>query len=69
MGKITGFYDIQVNGYAGVDFNQNSLSAKDFHKVCVQLKDDGVEGILATVITADFEDMKTRLGNIVRYQK
>ena len=68
MSEITGFYDIQVNGYAGVDFNQNNLSAKDFHKACVQLKDDGVKGILATIITADFVDMKTRLNNIVRYQ-
>ncbi len=69
MGKITGFYDIQVNGYAGIDFNQNNLSATDFHRACVQLKDDGVEGILATVITANFEDMKTRLENIVKYRK
>ena len=68
MSDITGFYDIQVNGYAGVDFNQNNLSAKDLHHACVQLKKDGVKGILATVITADIKDMKTRLANIVRYK-
>lgn len=68
MSKITGFYDIQVNGYAGVDFNRNNMSANDLHRACAQLKKDGVAGILATVITADFENMKTRLANIVKYQ-
>lgn len=69
MSKTTGFYDIQVNGYAGVDFNQNNMSANEFHKACAQLKDDGVSGMLPTVITANMDDMKIRLANIVRYFK
>jgi len=69
MSKLSGFFDIQVNGYAGIDFNQNNLSAEDFHHACAQLKEDGVEGILATVITSDFEEMLTRLGNISQYRK
>ncbi len=69
MNLAKGFYDIQVNGYAGIDFNQNDLTAEDFHLACKRLKKDGVEGILATIITADFEDMKKRLANISRYQK
>ncbi len=69
MSITKGFYDIQVNGYAGIDFNQNDLRAEDFQLACKRLKEDGVEGILATIITADFEDMKKRLSNIARYQK
>jgi N-acetylglucosamine-6-phosphate deacetylase len=69
MNTNTGFFDIQVNGYAGIDFNQNDLSSKDFHHACEKLKTHGVSGILATVITAGFEEMKTRLGNIVRIRK
>lgn len=69
MNITKGFYDIQVNGYAGIDFNQNDLTAEDFHFACKRIKEDGVEGILATIITADFEDMKKRLANIARYQK
>jgi len=69
MSKTTGFFDLQVNGYAGIDFNQDDLSAKDFHHACAQLKEDGVDGILATIITANFEEMLTRLDNIVRYHK
>ncbi len=69
MNITKGFYDIQVNGYAGIDFNQNNLRAEDFHFACKRIKEDGVEGILATLITADFKDMKKRLANIARYQK
>lgn len=69
MNITKGFYDIQVNGYAGIDFNQNDLSSEDFHFACKRIKEDGVEGILATIITADFKDMKKRLANIARYQK
>ena len=43
--------DLQVNGYAGVDFNGDRLEAEDLHAACAALRDDGVEGILATVIT------------------
>ena len=49
------FFDLQVNGYAGVDFNQNDLSAEDLHKACTKLKEDGVKGILATIITAEIK--------------
>ena len=58
------YFDLQVNGYAGVDFNGNSLTADDLHGVCQQLSRDGVDGILATIITADAEAMCRRLANI-----
>ena len=66
---MTGFFDIQVNGYAGVDFNQNDLKEEELHRACEQLKADGTAGILATVITAAFDEMKTRLSNIVEYRR
>jgi len=61
-----GFFDLQVNGYAGIDFNQNDLAQDDLHKACARLKDDGVSGILATIITANVNDMKIRLRQIVQ---
>ncbi len=67
MSRQEGFYDIQVNGYAGIDFNQNNMSAVGFHSACKQLKEDGVAGFLPTIITADMDDMKVRLGNLKRY--
>ena len=45
------FYDLQINGYAGADFNSDSLTEESLHLACLALKNDGVEHILATVIT------------------
>ncbi len=60
-----GYIDLQVNGYADVDFNADELSAERVAAVCRRLRDDGVERILATVITADLDVMCRRLANIV----
>ena len=60
-----GFIDLQVNGYAGIDFNQNNLAAEDMHKACAKLKEDGVKGILATIISTSIEEMSMRLRRIV----
>ena len=56
-----GFFDLQVNGYAGTDFNQEDLSADALHAACQRLTDDGVSGILATVITEESGTMARRL--------
>jgi len=63
------YFDIQVNGYAGVDFNQNDMSLEALIKACDKLAQDGVEGVLATIITADFPDMISRVKNLVQYRK
>lgn len=46
------FFDLQVNGYAGVDFNSLE-SPEALSSACHQLQQDQVQGILATVITDD----------------
>src|SRR5260370_19136666 len=61
-----GFFDLQVNGYAGVDFNGDSLYAVAVGTVCLRLEFQGVEGILATVITDSLPTMEARLQRIVR---
>lgn len=58
-------FDLQVNGYAGVDFNQNDLSAEDLHSACARLEADGVEGFLATIITERLDLMARRLARLV----
>lgn len=55
------FFDVQVNGYAGVDFNQDDLTAEQLHHACERLAADGVGGILATIITEDVPRMCHRL--------
>ena len=66
MNTSNGYVDLQVNGYADVDFNADELSAELVHAVCQRLGDEGVVGILATVITADLDAMCRRLANICR---
>jgi N-acetylglucosamine-6-phosphate deacetylase len=58
--------DLQVNGFGGIDFNQDSLTAEDLHKACVHLASQGVEAILATIITEKIEVMAHRLANLAR---
>ncbi len=58
------FFDLQVNGYAGVDFNQDGLKAADLHRACERLEADGVAGLLATIITDDVDAMCRRLSAV-----
>jgi N-acetylglucosamine-6-phosphate deacetylase len=59
------FFDLQVNGYAGVDFNQDALGADALHLACERLAADGVGGFLATIITDDLDAMCRRLAALV----
>ena len=69
MTRSTGYFDLQVNGYAGVDFNQDDLPAEAMHGACQQLQEDGVAGILATIITDDAKPMQRRLARIAQLRE
>ncbi len=69
MTTTTGYIDLQINGYHGVDFNRDGLTAEQLHETCVRLEADGVAGILATVITDDLDRMCDRLAAIVRHRE
>lgn len=58
------YVDLQVNGYAGIDFNRDGLEADDLHRVCERLDADGVGGFLATIITDDLDAMCRRLSGL-----
>jgi N-acetylglucosamine-6-phosphate deacetylase len=59
-----GYFDLQVNGYAGVDFNSDALSEEQLHHACTKLREHGVDGILATVITEEVDVMCRRIARI-----
>jgi N-acetylglucosamine-6-phosphate deacetylase len=59
------FIDLQVNGYAGSDFNADGLTAEQLHAACEALERDGVAGILATIITDTLDAMSARLSRLV----
>lgn len=62
-------FDLQVNGYAGADFCSSNLTSEKFHAACQALADDGVDGILATLITDDVESLAAKLANMVRLRE
>ena len=64
MSSTQTFFDLQVNGYAGVDFNQDGLQAGDLHRACERLEADGAGGCLATIITDDLDAMCRRLSTL-----
>ena len=63
------YFDLQVNGYAGADFNQGFLSAADLRVACEQLASDGVEQFLATIIIDTEDRMLRRIRQLVELAK
>jgi N-acetylglucosamine-6-phosphate deacetylase len=63
--KINGYFDLQVNGCYGLDFNQDNIDPDAMHRCCQRLEADGVNGILATLITEQIDTMALRLATIV----
>src|SRR3954467_15553782 len=64
MNELTDYFDLQVNGYAGVDFNSDGVTADELHRACAALEAGGVGGILATIITERVDVMCARLANL-----
>lgn len=62
------FFDLQVNGYAGFDFNSETLdegTAPAFEAMCQRLEQQGVT-ILATVITDTVAVIEQRLQRLAK---
>lgn len=55
-----GLFDLQVNGYAGVDFNDSGLTADRLDTALEAMLGDGVTGCLPTLITAAPEVLRDR---------
>lgn len=62
-------FDLQVNGYAGVDFNDDDLTSEKLATVCAALEEDDVGGILATFITDEIGVMCRRMERLVELRK
>jgi N-acetylglucosamine-6-phosphate deacetylase len=61
-----GFFDLQVNGYAGVDFNADHLDAESVEAMSARLGHQGVDGIFVTLITDSLPAMTARLKRLVQ---
>ena len=60
------FFDLQVNGYAGVDFNRPGLTGEELLRATRAMWAHGVGRFLPTVITASVEAMARTLAAIRR---
>ncbi len=60
------FFDVQVNGFAGVDFNSQGLSSDAIRHAIRKLHAKGVALFCPTVITHSFEHLAACLGAIDR---
>jgi N-acetylglucosamine-6-phosphate deacetylase len=59
--------DLQVNGYGGVDFNDDHWDPKTFEHACQSLAADGVTSFLPTIITAPHDAMRNRIARIASF--
>jgi len=64
-----GFVDLQVNGYAGVEFNNPELTTDDVQTVCGALVETGVTRFLPTVTTAGFDLLQHALKTLRKASK
>ncbi len=56
-----GFFDPQVNGFAGIDFNDKDLMPEDVHRAVWAISATGVTTFFPTLITASFERLVHQL--------
>jgi N-acetylglucosamine-6-phosphate deacetylase len=61
-----GFIDIQINGYAGIDFNDPNTNSGDFGAATRQLWKAGVTAFCPTIITGSFDHIAKCISNLVR---
>lgn len=63
---MANFFDLQVNGFGGIDFNADGLTLEQIEIACQRLRTAGVPRILATVITAPVEAMCRRIRTLAQ---
>ncbi len=59
-----GFIDLQVNGFAGVDFNDPTISSEDISRAIRKMFRTGVTRFFPTIITASEENITACLRNL-----
>ncbi len=64
---MNGYVDLQLNGYVGVDFNDETITEAQLKTVCERLAIDGVDAVLATIITATPTQMLARIEKVVQF--
>jgi N-acetylglucosamine-6-phosphate deacetylase len=66
---VPGFVDLQVNGFAGVDYNSAFTALSEIERSLEVIRKTGVLRLLPTVITGRRRDMTAALRNLARAQR
>lgn len=66
MDAFSGFVDVQVNGFMGVDFSSPDLTEAAFREACYALFARGTAAFLPTIITSPVEVYRRNLPLIAR---
>lgn len=64
--EFPGFCDLQVNGFAGVDFNDPRATPDDLRRALAALRATGVTRLLPTLITSTYESFAACAQQLVR---
>ena len=64
---MSNYIDLQVTGYAGVDFNALDLTIDEFVSATDRLASDGTHRFLPTLITAPWEHMVQKIDQIASW--
>jgi N-acetylglucosamine-6-phosphate deacetylase len=59
-----GLFDLQINGFGGVDFQQDGLSVEDLLRASRALRATGCTRFLLTLITAEWKTLTSRLRHL-----
>lgn len=65
--ELPGFFDLQVNGYAGVDFNDPNLTPDQFQYATDMMRAAGVTRYLPTLITSSLEKFSSCARSILKF--
>ncbi|MCA9194058.1 MAG: N-acetylglucosamine-6-phosphate deacetylase [Planctomycetales bacterium] len=63
---VGAYYDLQINGFMGVDFNSCGTTSEDIIRAHDAMQAEGVVGALPTIITHSVDNMSTCIENLVR---
>jgi N-acetylglucosamine-6-phosphate deacetylase len=64
-----GFFDLQVNGFGGCDFNADNVDPQSIEAISERLLQEKVDSILVTLITDSIPAMVRRLHGLVRLRE
>lgn len=69
LARRPALFDLQVNGFGGIDFQQAGLNLSQLRQAVDSLRRHGIHRILLTLITDDLDSLCRKLAQIERYRE